>query len=243
MDAELYNDTIRGVVAIWERRNAMTQGGRNHNTLKLAYALNEYGIRQTDALQVCLRYEDMGGNDPFTAKEITQVVRSAYTKQEKHGTKTWVPRGQYRRPGPRLPSPWTLPGHVRAAIVAKLMEEEEQGDAEVVARVRDALRNYPEDEAQPQVAVPSPARTAPLPPPPPPAALHPPSVPAAILVCDMVRQAPHLQPYTLALELYVRTGVEWSGQQVARLLADTTKNSEGGNAPNAYPVSTHHDRA
>lgn len=122
MDVDRYNETIRGVVAKWERFNGMARGGRNHNLFKLAADLNNYGIRQTDALQVCLRYVDTGGNDPFTATEITKVVGSAY-RGTQHGTKTWVPRGQYRRPGPRLPSPWTLPDHLRAAIVAKLVAD------------------------------------------------------------------------------------------------------------------------
>jgi len=54
------------------------------------------------------------------------------------------------------------------------------------------------------------------------------------MVCELARELPRLQPYTLALELYVRTGINLTGQDVATVLA---KNGEGGIAPRAYPVS------
>ena len=42
----------------------------------------------------------------------------------------------------------------------------------------------------------------------------------AAIVLDLHRELPHLAPYTLALELFVRSGVNLSGQQVAKLLRD-----------------------
>lgn len=42
----------------------------------------------------------------------------------------------------------------------------------------------------------------------------------AVVVLDLHRELPHLAPYTLALELFVRSGVNLSGQQVAKLLRD-----------------------
>ncbi len=54
------------------------------------------------------------------------------------------------------------------------------------------------------------------------------------MVCELARDGAGWQAYTLALELYVRTGINLTGQEVARLLA---KNGEGGSAPRAYPLS------
>lgn len=222
-----HNDIVQGVVTMVQRRHPIVKGARNGNLYILAAELNNRGVGFDDALQACLQFEDGSGNDPFTAAEIHQVVQSAY-KRTQHGTKSWVPRGQYRAPGPRLPSPWTLPETDRAQIIAKLVADLEAQEAAM-------------PEPPPSTPEPSPPPAAPLPDPEPeqPATplpeLAPPPPSAGIVT--MVNELAHLHPYTLALELYVRTGVELSGQQVARLLADTPKNSEGGSAPNAYPLS------
>jgi hypothetical protein len=203
------------VLAMVVRNHPIVKGERNGNLFKVAAELNNRGVEYADALQVCLQFEDHTGADPLTAREITQVVGSAY-RSTPHASKTWVPSGKYRRPGPRLPSPWSLPEDVRAQLVAKLVADMEAQDA---AKPPPATAPSAHIEA---VLHPAPAAVA---------------TPDAHLLCNLARTLPHLHPYTLALELYVRTGVELSGQLVAKMVADTTKNSEGGNAPNAYPLS------
>lgn len=215
--------TAQEVLAMVVRRHPIVKGARNGNLFKVAAEMNNRGVEHADALQVCLQFEDHAGADPLTAHEITQVVGSAY-RGTAHASKTWVPSGKYRRPGPRLPSPWSLPEDVRAKLVAKLLADMEAQDAAM---------------PPPATAPSAPIATAPSAP----IEAVPHTAPAAVATPDghplytLARLLPHLHPYTLALELYVRTGVELSGQLVAKMVADTTKNSEGGNAPNAYPLS------
>jgi hypothetical protein len=85
------NDTaiVEGLLKWWNARFGIVAGSRNANIYKLAAALNNYGIPQVDALEVCLRYVDPTGADPLTAREITATVASAYRRTE-HGVKEWT---------------------------------------------------------------------------------------------------------------------------------------------------------
>jgi hypothetical protein len=213
--------TAQEVVDMVVRHHPIVKGARNGNLYQLAAELNNRGVAIGDALHVCLQFAEPGGEDPFTATEIQGVVESAY-KRTQHGTKKWVPRSQYRAAGPRLPNPWKLSEADRARVVAMLVAEL--------------------DAAAPSPPPPPPPPAPPAPPPPAPREPRPPApLPApsrggsvAAMVCELANVLPGLQPYSLALELYVRTGINVTGQQVAEVMA---KNSEGGSAPNAYPLS------
>ncbi len=108
---------VDGLLRWWQRRFPMAQGQRNANLYKLAAALNNYGIPYTDALRVCLRYADPTGPDPFTDREITRTVESAYRSTE-HAVEQWrdghTPRPAYT---PRL-----APAQAKA-VEDRLVEE------------------------------------------------------------------------------------------------------------------------
>lgn len=80
---------VEGLLKWWNARFGIVAGSRNANLYKLAAALNNYGIPQRDALEVCLRFVDPSGADPLTAREITATVASAYRRTE-HGVKEWT---------------------------------------------------------------------------------------------------------------------------------------------------------
>jgi hypothetical protein len=86
-----HREAIEGLLKWWHRCFGIVRGARNANLYKLAAAFNSYGIPFSDALTVCLRFEDLSGPDPFTGREITATVESAYRRTE-HGTKSWTPR-------------------------------------------------------------------------------------------------------------------------------------------------------
>lgn len=97
-----YGDAIEGLLKWWHRRFGIVKGARNANVYKLAAAFNAYGIPKEDALAVCLRFEDVSGRDPFTAREITATVASAYQRTPQ-GTKQWTPRSKAHQPAPPIP--------------------------------------------------------------------------------------------------------------------------------------------
>lgn len=82
-------EIVEGLLKWWNASFGIVAGSRNANLYKLAAALNNYGIPQADALEVCLRYVDTSGADPLTAREITATVASAYRRTE-HGVKEWT---------------------------------------------------------------------------------------------------------------------------------------------------------
>jgi hypothetical protein len=61
----------------------MASGNRNSNLFKLASALNDFGISNMDAEAVCLKFS----SKDFTDREISQIVKSAYSKTSNFGTK------------------------------------------------------------------------------------------------------------------------------------------------------------
>jgi hypothetical protein len=68
----------------WFNSNfSMASGNRNSNLFKLASALNDYGISKMDAESVCLNFS----SKDFTDREISQIVKSAYSKTSNFGTK------------------------------------------------------------------------------------------------------------------------------------------------------------
>lgn len=104
--AEQAREIIDGLLLWWQRHHGMVQGARNANLYKLAAALNNFGVAFDDALSVCLRYEDPTSSDPFSATEITAVVKSAYRRTE-HGVRRWESRR-----GAFCPSHPTMPRRV-----------------------------------------------------------------------------------------------------------------------------------
>ncbi len=83
------NEIVDGLLKWWNDRFGIVAGRRNANLYVLAAAFNNYGIPQDEALEVCLRYVDLTGPDPLTAREITATVSSAYRRTE-HGVKQWT---------------------------------------------------------------------------------------------------------------------------------------------------------
>lgn len=92
-----HGEAIEGLLKWWHSRFGIVKGARNANVYKLAAAFNTYGIPKEDALAVCLRFEDPSGPDPFTAREITATVASAYQRTP-HGTKQWTPKRKAHHP-------------------------------------------------------------------------------------------------------------------------------------------------
>lgn len=74
---------IDNLLKWWESKFPMGKGSRNNNLFVLASAFNEFGIGESEAERVLLRFQE---ND-FKASEIRTVVKSAYRKKEKFGTK------------------------------------------------------------------------------------------------------------------------------------------------------------
>jgi hypothetical protein len=111
---------VDGLLRWWQRRFPMAQGQRNANLYKLAAALNNYGIPYTDALRVCLRYADPTGPDPFTDREITRTVESAYRSTE-HAVKQWRDGHDGHTPRPAY-KPRLAPAQAKA-VEDRLVEE------------------------------------------------------------------------------------------------------------------------
>lgn len=61
----------------------ITEGNRNNNLFKFASALNDYGVAEHEARMYLERYSGNG----FSVREIENIVKSAYSKTENHGTK------------------------------------------------------------------------------------------------------------------------------------------------------------
>lgn len=97
-----HGEAIEGLLKWWHRRFGIVKGARNANVYRLAAAFNAYGIPKEYALAVCLGFEDLSGPDPFTAREITATVASAYQRTP-HATKQWTPRRTEHQPAPPIP--------------------------------------------------------------------------------------------------------------------------------------------
>lgn len=139
-------EVVVGLLKWWNARFGMVAGSRNVNLYKLAAAFNNYGIPYSMALEVCLRFVDLSGSDPFTGREITVTVESAYRRTE-HGVETWNKGTRPRR----YPPP---PRRTLSAAQAQALED----------RLVDVYR-----DRWPVVSIPQPVEVAkPSPPPPPP---------------------------------------------------------------------------
>lgn len=67
----------------WEKKFGNTKGSRNVNMYKFANALNSFGIAQNEAERHLSQY----AQGDFKADEIARVVKSAYKRTERHGTR------------------------------------------------------------------------------------------------------------------------------------------------------------
>ncbi|MCR9064738.1 MAG: primase C-terminal domain-containing protein [Cytophagales bacterium] len=67
----------------WDNKYGFVTGQRNENLIKLAYAFNDFGINQTEAEAV---FSEFISSD-FPKSEVETILRSAYSKKEKFGTK------------------------------------------------------------------------------------------------------------------------------------------------------------
>ena len=77
-------DTIIDKLLKWfNRKYGVIEGNRNNYLFIFACALNDYGIPFSVAEDFCFQYEQSG----FERKEISLIIKSAYSKIDKHGTK------------------------------------------------------------------------------------------------------------------------------------------------------------
>ena len=64
-------------ITVWFNKNyKMYEGERNENLFKLAMALSDYGINQSEAEHLAYQYI----SDDFTEQEINTIIRSAYRR-------------------------------------------------------------------------------------------------------------------------------------------------------------------
>jgi len=112
-------DMIDGLLKWWLRKWGPVHGQRNANMFKLAAAFNDYGIPELVALPTCLQFIDLQTPDPFTANEITSVVRSAYQRTPS-GTKQWKGRGRQKGSATQVPERSVLTSSQRALIIEAL---------------------------------------------------------------------------------------------------------------------------
>ncbi|MFP4365492.1 MAG: BT4734/BF3469 family protein [Bacteroidales bacterium] len=61
----------------------MSKGNRNNNLFVFASALNEFGIKESEARGYLGQYV----TDSFTDREVDRIVKSAYSKTDRHNTK------------------------------------------------------------------------------------------------------------------------------------------------------------
>ena len=67
----------------WTKKYPMTEGQRNHNSFILAMAFNDFGVSQNVASIVLNQYQ----SDGFTATEIKNAIKSAYSNTQNFNTK------------------------------------------------------------------------------------------------------------------------------------------------------------
>lgn len=62
-------------------------GSRNNNLYRFANALNSFGVPEVESERHLLQYAENSGKDSFTDKEVRALVKSAYKKRDRHGTR------------------------------------------------------------------------------------------------------------------------------------------------------------
>lgn len=67
----------------WDRKYGFVEGQRNDNLIKLAFAFNDFGINKSEAESVFAEFV----SKDFPQSEVNTILRSAYSKKEKFGTK------------------------------------------------------------------------------------------------------------------------------------------------------------
>lgn len=77
------NRIITNLLSWFNSKYTMNDGERNVNLFKLCAALNDFGVNQIEAINVCSQYQ----TTDFNIKEIEQVVNSAYKATHKFNTK------------------------------------------------------------------------------------------------------------------------------------------------------------
>jgi hypothetical protein len=82
-------------IMVWFNKNySMNEGGRNENLFKLAAALSDYGISQSDAEHLAAQFI----SKDFTEKEINTTIRSAYKRgMVNFGSKFFEDKGTYNK--------------------------------------------------------------------------------------------------------------------------------------------------
>jgi len=77
------NRIIKNLLTWFHRKYRVASGERNTNLFKLAAALNQYGVKQSEALHTLFEFEQQG----FGRAEIETICRSAYKERGEHGTR------------------------------------------------------------------------------------------------------------------------------------------------------------
>jgi hypothetical protein len=76
------NRIIENLLKWWDKKYGMEIGAKNNNLFKLAAALNDFGVNQSEAENVLLKFDE-GGKE----NEIRKIIKSAYLKTSNFGTK------------------------------------------------------------------------------------------------------------------------------------------------------------
>lgn len=76
------NRIIENLLKWWTNKYGMVAGSKNNNLFKLAAALNDFGVNQSEAENVLLKFDE-GGKD----NEIRTLIRSAYSKTSQFNTR------------------------------------------------------------------------------------------------------------------------------------------------------------
>lgn len=74
--------TAENLIKWWHKRFGNTPGSRNANLFKLMAAFNDYGVSNSYALSIAMRYQE----SDFTSTEIERIIKNAYRKTANFGT-------------------------------------------------------------------------------------------------------------------------------------------------------------
>ena len=77
------NQIISNINKWFDKNYTMSSGARNNNGFILASAYNDFGVNKMDAEKELSRYIDKD----FTAREVENIIKSAYKNTSSHGTK------------------------------------------------------------------------------------------------------------------------------------------------------------
>jgi hypothetical protein len=88
---------------------------------KLAAAFSTYGIPEDQARSVCVRFQDLHSPDPFTSREIAEIVQSAY-RRVPYAIKVWTPNNKTKQQTLQTPGNDRAQQFIRKHQLEKIVE-------------------------------------------------------------------------------------------------------------------------